>query len=142
MRPIIKRQFHLTLLLQKLQPLVRQLLIVCLLLAFAIQTFNRVAIVFDYYTNQSVFIKNCENKSKPQLHCNGRCQMMKKLKHEDNKDQQNPDGRSNTKEEVISSKSFFITTILPISFSERVYYPQLSFSLSKFSTDFFHPPGV
>lgn len=50
------------------------------------------------------------------MHCNGRCQMMKKLKQEDKKDQQNPDRKSDNKDEVVvSSKSFFpsVTRILP-----------------------------
>ena len=51
-----------------------------LILAIAAQTFNQLTIVIDYYTNRAVYAKNCENKAKPMLHCNGRCQMMKKLK--------------------------------------------------------------
>lgn len=122
--------------------MIRQLLILCLLAAFAVQTFNRVAIVVNYYANTSSFIKNCENKAKPQLHCNGRCQMMKKLKHEDNKDQQNSDRKNSSKDEVISSKSFFASLVAPLPFFAKIFYPQITFTTKDFSSDFFHPPAA
>lgn len=65
----------------------KQLTVLFIMLAFLMQTFNKIFIVTEYYTNTASFAKNCENKSKPQLHCNGKCQMMKKLKQEENKDQ-------------------------------------------------------
>lgn len=79
----------------------RHFIFILVLTAFTIQTFNKVVIVFNYYTHTAVFAKNCENKAKPKLHCNGRCQMMKKLKQEENKDRQNPERRNDNKDEVL-----------------------------------------
>ena len=64
---------------------------ILLLVAFITQTFRQAAIVGGYYIDNQQYAKNCINKSKPQLHCNGKCQMMKKLKQEQKKDQQTPD---------------------------------------------------
>ncbi|KEQ28253.1 hypothetical protein N180_01060 [Pedobacter antarcticus 4BY] len=33
----------------------------------------------DYYINTAKYANNCENKSRPKMHCQGKCQMMKKL---------------------------------------------------------------
>src|SRR5690242_8058288 len=77
-----------------------------LLLAFAMLVFNQAVIVADYFANTSSFAKNCENKSHPMMHCNGKCQMMKMLKAEEKKDQQNPERRIENKNDVTSSKSF------------------------------------
>lgn len=64
--------------------------------------------VFDYKANTNAYALNCENKARPQMHCNGQCQLMKKLKKEEKKDQENPDRKSENKQEVLlSSKSFF-----------------------------------
>jgi len=90
------------------------------LLAFATQTFNRAIIMFDYATNTAAYAKNCENKAKPQMHCNGKCQMMKKLKQEEQKDQQNPDRKAEHKNEILlSSKSFFPTVNFATSIQEH-----------------------
>jgi len=79
-----------------------------LLISFMCGTFSRTAIVVDYYTNTASFAKNCINKSRPMLHCNGKCQMMMKLRQEEKKDNTNPERKNDNKFEVLSSKSFFI----------------------------------
>lgn len=92
------------------------------LVAFALQTFNRAIIEFDYITNTKSYAANCENKARPKMHCNGKCQMMKKLKQEEKKDEQNPERKAENKNEIIlSSKSF---------------YPTLKFSVSELKVNF------
>jgi hypothetical protein len=86
----------------------RQFAVIFLLIAFSGQVFNRTVIVLDYYTNTASFARNCENKAQPIMHCKGKCQMMKKLKEEEKKEQQVPE-RMAVKNEVVSSKSFFTT---------------------------------
>ncbi len=113
-----------------------------LLLCFMAQTFSRAAIVSSYYVNTAGYAKNCINKAKPKLHCNGRCQMMKKLKQEEKKDAQNPERRSNSKDEVLSSKSHFasvhsIKIITPVQYFDH----QPSFAIGR-THDIFHPPGA
>jgi hypothetical protein len=54
-----------------------------MLLMFA-QTFSKWVVVMEYNLNQDFIAKNlCINKTKPKLHCNGKCQMMKKLAEEE-----------------------------------------------------------
>ncbi len=43
------------------------------------------------------------------MHCNGKCQMMKKLQQQEKSDQGNPERKMENKIEVISAKSFFAT---------------------------------
>ncbi|MFT3681227.1 MAG: hypothetical protein QM791_13205 [Ferruginibacter sp.] len=88
--------------------MLKQVTAFVLLTAFAIQTFSKAFIVFDYLTNTKSFAKNCENKARPKMHCNGKCQMMKKLKQEEKKDEQSPERKAEHKNEyVLSSKSFY-----------------------------------
>ncbi len=84
-----------------------------LLISFMCGVFCKTAIVLDYYSNTAAFAKNCINKNKPALHCNGKCQMMKKLRQEEKKDDTNPERKTDGKNEVLSSKSFFTASILP-----------------------------
>lgn len=118
----------------------RQLIALFILAAFLAQTFSRTFIVADYYMNTTSFAKNCENRQKPKMHCNGKCQMLKKLKQEDNKDQQNPDRKLENKNEVLSSKSFF-PAVTTFSNSCATSYPELgAFFYTNPSFDIFHPP--
>jgi hypothetical protein len=89
-----------------------------LLIAFAATVFNRAEIVIGYYANTNSYAKNCVNKNLPMMHCNGKCQMTKKLQAEDKKDQQNPERKTENKDQVASSKSFFPTVSIQPTFSD------------------------
>ena len=43
-----------------------------LLLAFVAQTFSKTFIVAGYYANTAAYAKNCENKAKTKMNCNGK----------------------------------------------------------------------
>lgn len=75
------------------------------------------------------------------MHCNGKCQLMKKLKQEENKDKQNPDRRPDNKDEVLSSRSFFTTlTFTEVTF--QTVYPTVTVNKAvDMPRAFFHPPG-
>ncbi len=85
----------------------RYITAILLTISFAAQTFQQAVIVVGYYTNTASYAKACENKAKPMMHCNGKCQMMKKLQEEERRDQQSPERKLENKVEVVSSKSFF-----------------------------------
>ena len=122
--------------------ILRQFGTILLLLAFLAQSFSKPFIVAGYFANTAAYAKNCENKAKPKLHCNGKCQMMKKLRQEENKDKQNPERKSDNKEEVLSFKSFSETIhIYPIKI--KTTYPlSISSKAIDMPRSFFHPPIV
>lgn len=82
----------------------------------------------------------CEYKNKPQLHCNGKCQLRKKLKQEDNKEQQSPDRKADTKFEIVCSSNSFpewsfvyeVVTVIHHTFDES--------RTNTIYKNFFHPP--
>ena len=81
-----------------------------LLIAFAVHSFNSVMIVFGFYANQSrIAATLCENKDRPVLKCNGTCQLAKKLKQQEKKEQQFPGQKWDNKQEDLSSRSFYST---------------------------------
>jgi hypothetical protein len=123
--------------------MLRYLLVCTLLVAFAMQTFQRGLIVLDYYANTASFAKDCENKARPLLHCNGKCQMMKKLKQEERKDQQNPERKSENKNETWTSASYFTTLSLQLPEEKTHTYPVMTdASLADQSYSIFHPPAL
>lgn len=108
------------------------------------QTFNKVFIVIDYYVNTSSFAANCENKAKPFLKCNGKCQMMKELKNEAKKDQQYPDRRGENKNEIVLSDKSFFSTIVPLSVPamQHIYSLANEGKVVKMQRIIFRPPTL
>ncbi|HJU45470.1 MAG TPA: hypothetical protein VJ647_01750 [Chitinophagaceae bacterium] len=119
----------------------RQIIATILLLAFVFQTFYRTVIIMDYYTNTAAYAKNCENKARPKLHCNGKCQMMKKIKEEEKKEKEDAERRV-VKNEVISSRSFFASILYIEVKEDRTYILHDTGSPVDIAVSFFHPPSL
>jgi hypothetical protein len=111
-----------------------------LFIALIAQNFNRTIIVTSYYTNTDAYAKNCINKAKPKLLCNGKCQMAKQLQEEEQKDQQNAE-RKIVKEEVLSSKSFFTVLVFTIPISIKQYCNWQCKDTVDIPASVFHPPS-
>lgn len=77
------------------------------------------------------------------MHCNGKCQMMKKLQQEEKKDQENPERKAENKNEIIlSTKSFFanVPTQYLIDSKSKKLLPSSDGKSIDRSFDIFHPP--
>ncbi|MDE3253183.1 MAG: hypothetical protein KGO92_10285 [Bacteroidota bacterium] len=121
-------------------PFWKRLMAACMLVSLLLQTFQVFAVVGDYYLNTSAYAKNCINKARPQMHCNGKCQMMKKIKQEEKKSARNPEKPEN-KNPVISSKSFFASLTFLYRGKTIPYIGLLpGFPVNR-SYPIFHPPG-
>lgn len=78
------------------------------------------------------------------MHCNGKCQLMQKLKKEEKKEQQNPERKNENKNEItLSSKSFFaILQDLQHISTKNVFPENTPAKTIKVSRSFFHPPDL
>jgi hypothetical protein len=75
-----------------------------LLLALLGQTFSNELIVADFYANQDSIARSlCVNRDKPEMHCNGRCQLCKRLAQDNNKDKDTPERKDNAKSRLLIS---------------------------------------
>lgn len=105
-------------------------------------SFSNIVIVADFYINQDYIAANlCVNKDKPWMHCNGKCQLCKKVETENKKDQSGPERKSENKVETLSANSF-LTRLQ--SFSAPVFkqqYPLVNAGRPVHkASDIFHPP--
>src|ERR1700733_11717055 len=108
---------------------------------FCIETFGNLFMVAGYYINTPAYAANCINKDNPQMHCNGKCQLQKKLNEENNKDKQNTDRRNDVGIEVLSSKSFFAFVQAPFKPAiTKEYFIKNTGTPVDHSFQFFHPP--
>jgi hypothetical protein len=106
--------------------LLKQIIAFVFLSAFSAQSFSRAFVVFDYFANTKTYAKNCENKARPKMHCNGKCQMMKKLKQEEKKEAQNPERKAENKDDlVLSSRSFYPSLNFDISL-QKIHFPMIT----------------
>lgn len=97
----------------------------------------------DYMVNLEAYKKACINKAKPKLQCNGKCQMLKKVKKQEGDSEASaPVLKFNQLEVVLSSKSFFPTVNIVTAFDSPSYYTyNVDFS-SNYIGAIFHPPGA
>jgi len=114
-----------------------------LLLAFSFQCFNKAFIVVDYYSNTAQYAKACINKSRPKLHCNGRCAMMRKLKADEKKDADNPERKQENKNETFSPFLLNYNLIVVVRTTMVQKYPVLDDNATcKMPRSNFRPPGM
>ena len=116
--------------------------VILILAAFALQSFNRAFIVVDYFANTTSFLKKCENKARPQMHCNGKCVMLKKLKEAEKQEQQAPERKWQFQTELFSQQSFLSSAESDLISVSNFIYPRIrSFVTDGFNRAVFHPPA-
>ena len=114
-----------------------------LMILILAQSFGKWVIVLDYTINKEYIAQNlCENRSKPKLHCNGKCQLAKKLAEEEKQNSSNTNGQGKLKfEEVLFTQFNTEYIIAPLFESATTYH---SFYIISDSTpalsSIFHPP--
>lgn len=113
-----------------------------LLITIVAQTFSSSMLILDYYVDKQSYIKNCINKYRPWLHCNGQCQLMKKLQQKEKKEE----GESNEKKSEINFsllfyQNFTATVSYPVEITiKRKYSSYHSEHIIDRPGDIFHPP--
>ena len=120
----------------------RKITATILLVAFMSQIFAGPFIMLDYFVNTESYAKNCVNKAKPKMHCNGQCQAMKKIQEQEKKEQQDTQRKSENKIPVLSSRSFFCSVNI-FSTGIKNTYPRQNIKHTYDRTlAVFHPPQV
>lgn len=113
------------------------------MLLLLMQTFSKWALIFQYEVNKNyIAAVLCENRNKADIHCEGNCVLMKKMKAsgEDNTPQNNQPAKIKIAEPVFVS----IGTLpcLPAVFQQKKTLHS-HYMLKKYSTpsrSIFHPP--
>lgn len=116
-----------------------------LMLLMLTQTFSKWIVWVDYEVNKEYIAKVlCENKKRPMLHCNGKCQLAKKLAAEEE------DAKKSASNSA-AAKMQFSETLFDDCFNnanarldqndKNNYHPYyLLVATSKYVPSIFHPP--
>ena len=78
-----------------------------LILLVMVQSLTSWVVMAEYIMNKEYIAKNlCVNKERPKLHCNGKCQLMKKMTQQENQDSSsNPQGGKMKMDVLFAQKS-------------------------------------
>jgi hypothetical protein len=118
-------------------------IVILLFTALIAHTFSRSLVLADYMVNLEAYKKACVNKTKPMMHCNGKCQMLKKLKKQEGDNGANtPAPKFNQTEVVLSSKSFFPSFNVISTNDITSFYTYNDDFSSNYLGAIFHPPGA
>ncbi|RQO75379.1 hypothetical protein DBR43_08460 [Pedobacter sp. KBW06] len=121
----------------------RRLVCILLLLIIALQSFNKAGIMLAFKMNQNYIASTlCENKDRPQMHCNGRCVLAKKLKQaEQNEEKQRVQTQEKANVLFFCRMNRIKIAECLLSLQSRDFNPfYLHFKPSSFSNDIFKPP--
>jgi len=111
------------------------------LVGILLQTFSQVVILAQFYANQDYIAKHlCENRDKPQMHCNGKCCLKKKLAREAKDQAPVPGNQKNEQVNLFFAESKIeIVHFVPLADPIRyLSYNELQTISSSGSV--FHPP--
>lgn len=109
------------------------------------QAFSKWVIMAEYTINQEYIAKNlCENKARPRLHCNGKCQLMKKLAEEEKQNSSNSNTGSNVKmSDILFTHEIQTLCITNLPEEKTMFNSELILSKSSAHlSSIFHPPAI
>jgi len=119
------------------------LIVPILFLSVFAQTFSKWLIIIDYAINQKEIAETlCVNKSRPEMHCNGKCQFKKRIIHDET--EQNTPLNQSLKEKSEPLQFFQSELYAIVSPETTVLIPQINLyqmpALSTTGRNCFRPP--
>ncbi len=123
--------------------MISRLIAFTLLLALISSHLSTLFVYAEFKSNQKYIAETlCENKDKPQLNCQGKCYLMKKLKdaEEKEKKQEKETQKKAAYDLFFNTKSFH--TILAVLLPRWEKPKTSSFDLPQFSAEILQPPQL
>ncbi|WP_276088068.1 hypothetical protein [Pedobacter sp. JY14-1] len=121
--------------------MINRCIAITLFIALISTNLSRFFVYAEFVVNQKyIAAALCENRDKPEMHCNGKCYLMKKLKDAEEKEKKQEQANQKKGAQDI----FVVTAPLTVSFfkveSKKQRFPVLTFCLPQVSVEIPHPP--
>jgi hypothetical protein len=121
---------------------VKAIFAISLALLILLQPLSKMLLVVEYQVNKNyIAAVLCENKTKPQLQCNGKCHLNKELKEAEKQEQKLPAPLKEKLEVLYFCQAItpaFLPQIPTVSENGKSVYKQNSYTPPAFGI--FHPP--
>lgn len=121
----------------------KQVVTIALIFGILGQSIGKLVLLSNYLLNiEAITFNYCENKSKPKLHCNGKCHLKKQLKEQEKQESSSKSLSKNVDEVQFCAECS--NTFLPrfIYIKNLPNWTYLNGELSNASPSVFHPPTV
>ncbi len=122
----------------------KQMLCVILVAVVLLQSLGKTIVLANYEINKEYISKVlCVNKSKPKMHCNGKCHLKKELKKAEKREQSSSATIEKMEIQLFSTSSdiFQLSTTFILVNSNMLFNYSNHLS-DKHLTSIFHPPQV
>jgi hypothetical protein len=119
-----------------------RIIAICLLFALFGSGFSRFFVYAGFELNSKYIAENlCINRNRPEMHCNGKCYLMNKVRQAEEKEKkQQREILRSSYQEAMPASAFQFTFIRPVIISR---YPQQPVpGILHRSTEFFQPPKL
>lgn len=115
---------------------------ILILFSLFIANCSSLLVFLSFEANHAYISKElCVNKNKPDLHCNGKCYLMKKLKQAQDKE----DKQERGSQKIQLQEALIVRPLVIVSYSypaSKVYVPTCMGILQQTKRSIFHPPQV
>ncbi len=122
----------------------KKVLSIVLLALVLTQAWGYSIVYFNFLAHRNYIASTlCVNKSKPSMHCNGKCHLMKELKKQEGSNEAIPTGLRSAFAEILLFKSdnqLFVSPELTIT--NIVFKSYKVFGSETSDQDIYHPPTV
>jgi hypothetical protein len=122
----------------------KKILVILLTLLIFIQPLSKVWIFVSFKINQDYIAKNlCENRAKPILKCNGKCQLMKKLKQAEKEEEKQIPQTIKEKLEVLychNQANYNVSQKLDFEIKKQSFFGYKFQNYSSYQSIIFRPP--
>ena len=116
-----------------------------LMLLLLVQTFNTWITIIDFKINQNyIAAKLCQNRNRPQMHCNGQCVLMKKMRQHEKQEQNTPGSVKIEISSVLFASRIFFSNVdngLPLLSKSSFPFFKTGKPVDR-NSPIFHPPTV
>jgi len=112
-----------------------------ILVLLILTNFSRLFIYAGFELNQNyIASKLCENRDRPEMNCNGKCYLAKKIKQAEEKEKkQEQDGQKKSLQESFLVKSLSADVIFSFELNQEQFLGRAG-ELPTSSSDVLHPP--
>jgi hypothetical protein len=122
--------------------MIRRIIALALLLAMLSPILAKLFVYAEFKSNQEYIAATlCENRDRPELNCEGKCYLMKKLKAAEDKEKK----QENQAQKKASVDLFFVektvAPVLVITIPAQKKASTQKFSLPEFDREIAHPPS-
>lgn len=126
---------------KKSDTILKKFLVTILLITLTIQSFYRVMMAVDYQVHLPEYLAKCINKDRPQLQCNGQCELMKQVREREAKEAQQNIAKYEFSALYLHKEQLLMPTFVQTQVQEsNLMYPLVAVLLSPDGDSVFRPP--